>query len=147
MTERNDTMGHRIRWRRRRLKLSQSDVADKVGVSMAAVSLWETGKTNISSDKLLALAEILECDVEWLLDGVQPQRTDIEDDKKISEKESEDERELDMELQTLIKIYETLPDHLRTHVLRVAVQAVAEYRDQLKLMTKNLDNIIQNKNK
>lgn len=147
MIERNDTMGHRIRWKRRRLRLSQSDVAEKVGVSMAAVSLWETGRTNISSDKLLALAEVLSCDVEWLLNGSQLQHTDIEGDNKISEKKSEDERELDLELQTLIKIYETLPDHLRTHVLRVAVQAVAEYKDQLELMTKNLDKLIHNKNK
>ncbi len=114
---------------------------------MAAVSLWETGKTNISSDKLLALAEVLECDVEWLLDGVQTQHIDIEDNNKIIEKKSEDGQELETELQMLATIYETLPDHLRTRVLAYAIQALAEYRDHLNLMTENLDKLIHNKNK
>ncbi|KXQ82656.1 hypothetical protein AUP99_02490 [Escherichia coli] len=36
---------------------------------MAAVSLWEKGKTSITSDKLLKLSELLQCDVQWLLNG------------------------------------------------------------------------------
>ncbi|STE84226.1 putative transcriptional repressor of cell division inhibition protein [Escherichia coli] len=63
------SMGHRILSRRKELGLSQLKLAQAMGVSMAAVSLWEKGKTSITSDKLLKLSELLQCDVQWLLNG------------------------------------------------------------------------------
>lgn len=54
------TMGERILNRRTELKMSQQDVADKVGVSRVAVTKWESGQTgNLKLDNLLKLCKLL----------------------------------------------------------------------------------------
>ncbi|MCW6024404.1 helix-turn-helix domain-containing protein [Serratia marcescens] len=63
------TIGERIRARRKSMDYSQQRIAEQLGVSVSAVSLWEKNKANITSDKLSKLAEILECDTEWLIQG------------------------------------------------------------------------------
>lgn len=63
------TIGERIRARRKSMDYSQQRIAEQLGVSISAVSLWEKNKANITSDKLSKLAEILECDTEWLIHG------------------------------------------------------------------------------
>lgn len=47
-------------------KLSQSDLAVKVGVTQGAVSQWESGETYPSVDKLLSLAKIFNCTLDDL---------------------------------------------------------------------------------
>ncbi|EDS6807484.1 helix-turn-helix transcriptional regulator [Salmonella enterica subsp. enterica] len=63
------TMGGRMKAMRKKLNLSQNHVAQALGVSISAVSLWEKDRANISSDKIAPLAQVLKCDVEWLLRG------------------------------------------------------------------------------
>lgn len=65
----NETIGERIRRRRIEKGLSQIQVAEKSGVSMQAISLWEHGKTSPSASNITALAKALECEVQWLLEG------------------------------------------------------------------------------
>ncbi|WP_145562579.1 LexA family protein [Yersinia canariae] len=64
-----DTVGGRIKFRRRQLKLTQKDIAEYVGISASAVTQWESDATGLSSDSLLKLASLLECSPEWLLSG------------------------------------------------------------------------------
>ena len=47
--------------------LSQAAVAEKLGVSAAAVCQWETGKTMPDSRKLPQIAELFGCTVDELL--------------------------------------------------------------------------------
>lgn len=47
--------------------LSVQDVMDNMGVTNAAVCMWETGRTLPRADKLLALAALYRCPVEELL--------------------------------------------------------------------------------
>lgn len=65
----NELVGKRILERRRELGITQSDVAKELEVSSAAVSLWEKGKAIPSSEKLYYLADILQCNINWLLMG------------------------------------------------------------------------------
>ncbi|EKN6417009.1 LexA family transcriptional regulator [Yersinia enterocolitica] len=64
-----NTVGGRIKFRRRQLKLTQKDIAEYVGISASAVTQWESDATGLSSDSLLKLASLLECSPEWLLSG------------------------------------------------------------------------------
>lgn len=48
---------------RKRLKLTQSDIAERLGVSTAQVSRWETGDDGIPSHRVKALAEAYEVSV------------------------------------------------------------------------------------
>jgi phage repressor protein C with HTH and peptisase S24 domain len=66
------TMGKRIAERRKELDLSQSEVAQYVGINRVSVSNWETDGKNGTSPKganLIALSEQLKCTPEWLLNG------------------------------------------------------------------------------
>lgn len=65
----NEMVGKRILERRRELGITQNDVAKELDVSSAAVSLWEKGKAIPSSEKLYYLADILQCNINWLLMG------------------------------------------------------------------------------
>lgn len=43
--------------------LSQSAIAEKIGVSQATISMWETGEAMPRVDKLPEIAKILNCDI------------------------------------------------------------------------------------
>jgi predicted ATPase/DNA-binding CsgD family transcriptional regulator/DNA-binding XRE family transcriptional regulator/Tfp pilus assembly protein PilF len=53
-----DSVGERLRDLRRRLGLSQEQLARRLGVSFATVNRWESGRTQISAKSLAALAEL-----------------------------------------------------------------------------------------
>jgi predicted ATPase/DNA-binding XRE family transcriptional regulator len=53
-----DSVGERLRDLRRRLGLSQEQLARRLGVSFATVNRWESGRTQISGKSLAALAEL-----------------------------------------------------------------------------------------
>jgi len=60
-------IGPRITQRRIRLGLTQRDFAELVGVTAAAVSLWESGHVAPRKDRLVKIAEVLRCDVKMLI--------------------------------------------------------------------------------
>jgi transcriptional regulator with XRE-family HTH domain len=63
----SDTVAARIRTRRRALDLTQTQVAERLGVTQSAVALWERGETQPRLDLLRGLAEILDLPVEQLV--------------------------------------------------------------------------------
>lgn len=64
------TLGDRIRSRRKELKLTQKDLATALkGVSHVAVSQWESSTTKPNSENILDLSTVLQCDISWLLRG------------------------------------------------------------------------------
>ena len=48
-------------------RLSQEDIAKKMGVAPATVCRWENGEFMPRADKLIALAKVLKCSVSALL--------------------------------------------------------------------------------
>ncbi|MGJ7133314.1 LexA family protein [Morganella morganii] len=64
-----NTLGERIKFRRRQLKMTQRDVAECVGISASAVTQWEGDSTGLSSENLLRLSAVLRCSPQWLLLG------------------------------------------------------------------------------
>ncbi|MCD7841650.1 MAG: helix-turn-helix domain-containing protein [Lachnospiraceae bacterium] len=49
--------------------MTQNEVAQKLGVSFQAVSLWERGETSPDIEKLKELANVYQVSVDWLLTG------------------------------------------------------------------------------
>lgn len=64
-----ESTGSRIKQRRKELGLTQPDVAKRVGVTKATVSLWENDTNTPNGPNLQALAVALECSSNWLLEG------------------------------------------------------------------------------
>lgn len=57
------SIGEKIRGYRQRGGLSQNDLAQRIGVTRAVVTAWESGKACPKIDKLKPLAEALQCKV------------------------------------------------------------------------------------
>lgn len=47
--------------------LSQSELADRLGVSRLTVTRWETGAVLPPTDSLLALSDLFGCSIDYLL--------------------------------------------------------------------------------
>lgn len=73
------TIGSRISALRKQLGLSQDDVADKIGVSRQSVSKWETDTSAPDAFNLIALSEVLNTSVEYIVTGktVEEQKVDV----------------------------------------------------------------------
>lgn len=65
-----DTLGERLREARGVYRLSQGDLARKIGITPAAISQWESGQVqSMKPRNLLAAARALGVDVNWLVYG------------------------------------------------------------------------------
>jgi 7-cyano-7-deazaguanine reductase len=70
-------LGRRIQQSRHNARLTQMAVARTLGVSKQLVSHWETGRSDITREHLLALARLFGVDTDWLARGtmLEPQGT------------------------------------------------------------------------
>ncbi|MCR5878061.1 helix-turn-helix domain-containing protein [Phenylobacterium sp. J367] len=73
-------IGARIRTRRRQLGLSQTDLAEKLGVSFQQVQKYERGANRVAASTLIAAAEALGATVSSLV-GEDPSGRDSGDDE------------------------------------------------------------------
>ena len=60
-------VGYHIRVRRAVLEMSQSELAEKVGISQGFLSLLEQGKRSLDLDLLEQIASALQCPINQLL--------------------------------------------------------------------------------
>ena len=63
-----------IRLFRKRLKMSQVDLAHRLNVSQSAVAKWENGDNFPRTDILLKMAEIFHCTIDELVKGETNER-------------------------------------------------------------------------
>ena len=72
-------IGARLRTRRKQLGLSQSDLAERLGVSFQQVQKYERGANRVAASTLLAAAQALNVTVGWLVgEDVVPDAGDEE---------------------------------------------------------------------
>lgn len=62
-------IGERIKTARKMRGLTQTMLSDLIGLSQSAVSEWESGRTDPTTDSLLSLATSLNVSFEWLATG------------------------------------------------------------------------------
>ena len=67
------TLGEKIQYYRKQSKLSQEELAARVGVSRQAVSKWELGEATPEVDKLVALAKAFGVTTDELLSSEEPE--------------------------------------------------------------------------
>lgn len=63
------TLGERIKKRRKEINMSQSSLAEKVGLSYAQIGRYETKGVQPSADVLKSIAEVLDMSVDYLMYG------------------------------------------------------------------------------
>lgn len=68
----NLTIGSRIAELRKKAKLTQNELADKLIISNKAVSKWESDNGYPSLEMLIKLHEVLDCSMDYLILGIEP---------------------------------------------------------------------------
>lgn len=66
-------IGQRIRERRLVMGVTQTQLADAIGVAFQQVQKYETGKNRVSGSKLFRIAEILQVHIGYFWDGLPAQ--------------------------------------------------------------------------
>ncbi|RUT67493.1 XRE family transcriptional regulator, partial [Flavobacterium cupreum] len=83
------TISERIKQLRTENNLTQSELAEKVGLTYVQIGRYEKGKSNPSSDVLQKLASVLGTSTDYLMNGktgqVEAQLTDMELIKQFQE--------------------------------------------------------------
>lgn len=69
MSERDIEVGSRIKTIRHSKKITQKELADKIGTSQTAIALWENGSRSISLDLIDKIAKCLDVSANYLLFG------------------------------------------------------------------------------
>ena len=65
-------VGGRIRMRRKALGLSQTQLADSVGITFQQLQKYERGTNRVSASKLYGMAVTLQISVAWFFEGMPP---------------------------------------------------------------------------
>lgn len=73
------TLGNKIRMLRKRLGLTQTELGQKLGVKVNAVSKWECGRVeDIPTSKIKALANLFNVPPSYLIDDEETQPTETD---------------------------------------------------------------------
>jgi transcriptional regulator with XRE-family HTH domain len=79
-------VGARIRLRRKEMGISQTDLADVLGLSFQQVQKYERGSNRVSASKLYDITNKLETPIEYFFVGLKtPLSGDTEGDKELIE--------------------------------------------------------------
>ncbi len=80
------TLGEKIKMHRKALGLTQTELGQKLGVKVNAVSKWECGRVEaIPTSKIKALAEIFDVKPSYLIDDAQTEKPTVGEDDGLSE--------------------------------------------------------------
>ena len=71
-------LGERLQEQRMKLKLSQKEAANAIGVSPSIISNYESSERTPSVENLMALAGLYRCSVDYLLGITNSSRTSID---------------------------------------------------------------------
>jgi len=76
-------VGERIRQLRKERRITQTDLAEAIGLTFQQIQKYEKARNRISASKLAAIAKILDVEVADLFEEVPPGRTSeqIQDDE------------------------------------------------------------------
>ena len=80
------TLGQRIKAKRKEKKLTQIEVAKRLGIDNTTVSKWESDVYEPDAEALVKLAELFDTTSDYLLgrtDDPKPPKTDMKDDSPI----------------------------------------------------------------
>lgn len=86
------SIGTRIKERRKELKLTQLEIKERAGISSGNMSDIERGNRLPAAATLAQLSEILDCSIDWMLTGKSPEAEKV----KLSDIGESDRRLLEL---------------------------------------------------
>ena len=88
---------------RKRAKMTQADVAEKLNISFQAISLWERGETTPDIEKLPEIAALFQVSTDWLLSVEDENELILDIQESLSDRLFNEEK-----MYTYIKTYATI---------------------------------------
>ena len=119
-----EQVAERIRLERLRLNLSQQNMADELGITVAAYSNLERGVTEISINRLLKIAELLKVPISVFL-SVETENINPKNDTTNA----------------------SISDKYISQQLYLVIQEVKHLNDEMKKMKEQLESLSKKKNK
>ena len=101
-------IGEKIKLRRKELKWSQRDLAEKMGYNHSTITRIETGKIDIPQSRILQFADVLHTDIAYLMDWSEDQK-----EKPVQEDE------LSENIKKLVDFAKSVPDDKAELVLKL----------------------------
>lgn len=78
------TIGERIKiLRKEHLKMTQAEFAEHLGLSPNAIARYENGSRNLSDQTIKSICREFSINKDWLLEGKEPMRVEIDDIEKL----------------------------------------------------------------
>lgn len=108
-------IGEKIKQRRKELKWSQRDLAERMGYNHSTITRIETGKIDIPQSRIVQFAEVLHTDIAYLMGW---------DEQESGKPNAEDE--LSENMKQLIDFAKSVPDDKVELVLRVMKSILEE---------------------
>ena len=99
-------LGTRIQQLRRERKMTQEDIAFRMGCSLTYISKLENGRASCNLERLLELSNILQCDVAELLCGINvdsPKYLEVEFSRMMEQLSSEDKELLYAMMEVMVR--------------------------------------------
>ena len=100
-------IGEKIKLRRKELRWSQRDLAERMGYNHSTITRIETGKIDIPQSRIVQFAEVLHTDISYLMDWNEPNEKPVQED------------ELSKNIKTLVDFVKTVPEDKAELVLKV----------------------------
>ena len=105
-----DSFAERLRKQRKENHLTQADLAAKIGVSKAAVAMWEKGTRMPDSGRLVRIADLFDKRLDYMMG-----RTD--DESSLTDEDTKPQKwELEDQFVAIIKMYLTLDNFGRSAI-------------------------------
>ncbi len=119
-------VGGRIRMRRKAVGLSQTQLADSVGITFQQLQKYERGTNRVSASKLYGMAVTLQTSVSWFFESMPPLESEGEGDRRTQAVRRFMATEEGLELASLVP---QLPLAQRLQILALAKTLSAERID------------------
>ena len=105
-----DSFAERLRKQRKENHLTQADLAAKIGVSKAAVAMWEKGTRMPDSSRLVRIADLFDKRLDYMMG-----RTD--DESSLTDEDTKPQKwELEDQFVAIIKMYLSLDNFGRSAI-------------------------------
>jgi transcriptional regulator with XRE-family HTH domain len=100
-------IGEKIKQRRKELRWSQRDLAERMGYNHSTITRIETGKIDIPQSRIVQFAEVLHTDISYLMDWDEKEKP-VQENDRLSEN-----------MKQLIDFVKTVPEDKAEMILRV----------------------------
>ncbi|MEP5155621.1 helix-turn-helix domain-containing protein [Planktotalea sp.] len=117
MTDIDKLIGARIKGRRIALKISQTTLAEAIGVRFQQVQKYESGANRVSASRLLMIAETLGVPISYFFQGLDSKISDGDTTQQTPRSNTPMNALTDARVGEILALVETLPSDQQTAVL------------------------------